>query len=548
MACFRILFPVFASVALVACGGGGGSDPVVAAKPPLVSGVFIGPPVEGLRYETASRDGLTDADGTFEYHQGETVRFYVGDILLGEARGAEELTPLDLAGIESPPVTAREVRAVANQIESFDLATPFEVATNIASFIYTLDDDADISNGIFISPDMHALAAGRSINFNLTYDSFPDHYPFRKLLGDARLSNAWTAERQVFKASYAMDLLYMAQGLSAQIYGPGDSLVDAGNDGSIDTLYRKNYTYTGQLTVSGRDDGNDGTFDDATGYFYDNATGNLVAQVRQRNSDATRTEYTYDSTGFRTKSEVSDVLTDTVLRATHHTRDDYGQRLSSSEDKDMDGNIDSLTTFIYDVHGNLVEQLRDTNNDGIPNQSFTFEYNSNGHLIREASYLEPGKVLLYDSRYTRNEQSQILTYASDDDGDGTDDTTYTTEYAANGQILRRWLDANADGTSDYYYQYSYNADGHLVKQETRDAATDEVTSVTSYTRDELGNILDYSIDTDADGTPEEGYTQTYDLNGNAVLQLSDANGDGTVDVRMTISHLKTNGWATILDQ
>ena len=77
---FVVLF-IFLLTACSSGGGGGGSNG-------LRTGRFVDGPVSGLYYETATQAGQTDAQGTFEYRSGETVRFYVGDILIGEATGA----------------------------------------------------------------------------------------------------------------------------------------------------------------------------------------------------------------------------------------------------------------------------------------------------------------------------------------------------------------------------------------------------------------------------------------------------------------------------
>ncbi|BCO30886.1 hypothetical protein TspCOW1_09890 [Thiohalobacter sp. COW1] len=100
-------------------------------------GTFIDSAVSGLGFISPSGNGLTDDDGQFSYAAGETVRFAVGEVVLGEARGAAVLNPLDLVpdsgGINDPRVLA------------------------IASFLQTADSDANPDNGI----QVHAPLAGR---------------------------------------------------------------------------------------------------------------------------------------------------------------------------------------------------------------------------------------------------------------------------------------------------------------------------------------------------------------------------------------------------
>ena len=92
---------------LNACGGSSGSD----GASQVLTGRFIDGPVSGLRYVTDSRSGTTSADGEFSYLSGETVSFYVGDILIGRAAGAATLTPFDLAGmaVAASPLAIRQL-------------------------------------------------------------------------------------------------------------------------------------------------------------------------------------------------------------------------------------------------------------------------------------------------------------------------------------------------------------------------------------------------------------------------------------------------------
>lgn len=137
---------------LAGCGGGGGSSTETTGDSGdgegggiVSTGVFIDSAVQGLRFATASQEGTTDAEGTFQFAPGETVQFFVGDILLGQAVGADIVTPIDL------------VPGAANELHP--------TVTNVARFLQTLDDDADLSNGIQILPVTAGLAAGKSANF-----------------------------------------------------------------------------------------------------------------------------------------------------------------------------------------------------------------------------------------------------------------------------------------------------------------------------------------------------------------------------------------------
>jgi len=139
---------VFLFVLLCACSkddnpktSGGGPDT-------SLQGVFIDSPVTGLRYETETHNGVTDENGKFDYEEGETVTFYVGDIKLGSAPAAEDISPIDIASNPQADLNTLEVQ-------------------NIAAFLQTLDEDGNPDNGIKISPDVVSALNLTEINFTL---------------------------------------------------------------------------------------------------------------------------------------------------------------------------------------------------------------------------------------------------------------------------------------------------------------------------------------------------------------------------------------------
>lgn len=71
-------------------------------------GRLIDAPVQGVRYISGSIEGITGAGGEFDYEAGAAIRFYIGDIALGQAVSGQALvTPLDLvsnATLDSPAV------------------------------------------------------------------------------------------------------------------------------------------------------------------------------------------------------------------------------------------------------------------------------------------------------------------------------------------------------------------------------------------------------------------------------------------------------------
>ncbi|MEH6387216.1 carboxylesterase/lipase family protein [Pseudomonas profundi] len=115
--------------------GGGGGTPQ-----PALTGVFVDSPVAGLRYETDSLNGHTDAQGRFQYNADETVSFYIGDYPLGSAPAEQSLSPLDLVD-------------GAEGVEN-------ETVNNIAVLLQTLDQDGDLNNGIQITDEIAGRVSG----------------------------------------------------------------------------------------------------------------------------------------------------------------------------------------------------------------------------------------------------------------------------------------------------------------------------------------------------------------------------------------------------
>lgn len=131
-------------LALSGCNGGDGTS--------TLTGHFLDSAVEGVDYIAGDIAGKTDANGVFRYRRGQPVRFYIGDILLGETIAEPVITPLDFQ------VDTRGMVLTAPEPP---------VGLNIARFLQALDDDADPLNGIQITEVVKDLANGRNLDFNI---------------------------------------------------------------------------------------------------------------------------------------------------------------------------------------------------------------------------------------------------------------------------------------------------------------------------------------------------------------------------------------------
>lgn len=141
--CSILFFGLFLAIAvLTGCGSGGNDDNAVIG--PVLTGNFVDGPVAGLAYSTPSLEGITDADGAFQYRPGETVIFSAGEIVLGSVKGKEMITPVDLV---SNPEGMANVKAV-----------------NISRFLQLVDVDGNHANGIEITADIRALLTWNPAN------------------------------------------------------------------------------------------------------------------------------------------------------------------------------------------------------------------------------------------------------------------------------------------------------------------------------------------------------------------------------------------------
>ena len=145
-------------VSLVGCGGGSGA----ISPNTQMTGVFLDGPVSGLGYETSTYHGTTGTGGAFSYQDGETVRFFVGDIILCEVEAMPIVTPIDC-------------------VDGADDVT-HPMVTNMLVFLQSIDFDNNPENGIDINELMHQEAMGMHLDFALDPLLFRENYDFQHYL------------------------------------------------------------------------------------------------------------------------------------------------------------------------------------------------------------------------------------------------------------------------------------------------------------------------------------------------------------------------------
>ena len=138
------------SLTVVGCGSGGGGGSSDSDGSDVLTGTFVDSKVANVDYATESQSGTTNADGEFQYKEGEKVEFSIGGIELPSASGKEVVTPLDMSSDGT----------LDNQ------------AVNVARLLQTLDENGDPSDGINVSDDTKEAAKGVALDFSKSKTEF----------------------------------------------------------------------------------------------------------------------------------------------------------------------------------------------------------------------------------------------------------------------------------------------------------------------------------------------------------------------------------------
>lgn len=174
---------------LSACGGSDNDSDSNPNPPPSSTtqiGVLTDGPVVGVKYVRASGsgesiEGTTNDKGEFKYEEGDTVRFLIGDVQLGEVIEAKaRITPLDLAESEN-------------------------ARTNLMVLLQSLDADGDHSNGIEISAETQAAFNAVNLDFKQSSTDFATEVLSKTPLTEAQLVTPEKAAEN-FQATFYKDI------------------------------------------------------------------------------------------------------------------------------------------------------------------------------------------------------------------------------------------------------------------------------------------------------------------------------------------------------
>jgi hypothetical protein len=551
------------------CGDGDGGG---RQRETEVSGVFQGGNVIGLHYRTPTREGVTDANGSFRYLAGEPVTFSIGSIVLGSASGAATISPFTLAGM-APPTTELDLR---RELRATRTTTPFVRAINMARLLLVLDADHDAANGIDLRGRESALA-GASINFGTGVPGFavdletlapdlPQDIPlwapvvhlYRSLNivvpAHATTRTEWTGGSLAPGVTRVSTTTYASNGL---LEAASD---DTDGDGVVEREMRRSYDSVGRelSTVDLRRDFPLLAYRVSSTRTFD-ALGNAVGQ-----------NYEIDY-GVDGSIDSRSVLVSSF--------DSFGRLLTAAQTSDNGMNAvryRSTQSFTYDARGNPAShlQLIDNDGDGDVDERVheTFSHDTEGRVLSRTYEEDFNADGVVDSR-----QSTVVTWAADgtqvtqdnvtdQDADGTPDYSSTTTWSYDSPprlaSVVQERDEDADGTIDYGESATLSYDGagrEILNVQTHDFdgdGTADESIVVSREYDANGNQTSsiQETDLDADGTPDWRRVEVSTFgNSGEPLEVRteiDSGADGTVEstARSTDTHLLIDAGVAMLTQ
>ena len=547
----NLVLPLFV-VLLTACGGGGDDEDSAPVANSI--GVFTNGPITGVRYTTPTVEGLTNAAGEFEYKEGETVTFSIGDVVLGSTTGASEITVFDFFGI-TPPTTQKEFNRITRSnpfYSSSRLATGFDKAINISSLLVALDTDRNPQNGFDIG-NADSTIVGNLFNFDAPFDRFVGSestqlFATRNNIApivntNFNLLDSLTIDnREVLLVNTAMNQLYDALGINNFNASLSVSAEREVNGVSLQQSILRNVS-TGEIDSIQTDSDADGNLDTTITFItveQATATGEIIEIVSEPNVNEVSVRLYATIYDDRKNLIISNEKTsnfgsdpeelETLIQ--YDSQDRITTTTTTTEDDDDIILAKSTTTFDYDSFNNIVTELT-TKDDGTAEKiSYTYTYDENGLELSKVQETDNDNDATINAKitttktYDGNGNTLTLNRVTDSDNNGVvDEETNTVKtFNANNQVLSESIVRITDGlvisestdtstynddgkllTSRYVNDsdgnsiidvktlrtYEYDTNGYLVKVTKVDEMTGTITEITEFTYDEDGNMVSY---------------------------------------------------------
>ena len=499
---------------LAACGAGGGDDG---------RGVFLGPAVSGLQYESPSHSGVTDQRGRFHFEPGEPMTFRLGATVLGTAPAQAVMTPIDLVAGVTPPTTNRAVlQALFDAVPS-----PASRLINLLVLLQTLDADDDLANGIQIPDAIAPLLADTSLDLARSVEDFQEYAPFRRLVRNGLDQGLWGgAGRPIRQPDLAIDLFYghadIPHGFARQTRidndRDGDGIVesrttmsfpddrsivehfDVDVDGVPESESERRFSRHGALIRSALENRQDNVSSSAVDTERD-ASDNIILRTTRHGGVVTQVfRAFYDDLGLLIRTEIDDDGDGDVQRTVTFTRNADGRVERKETDTDGNGEPDRIETFVYGALGLVERYDLDNDGDGRLDQRITTRYDARGRQVLQELDLDPNGSVDRRVVTTFDDARRIRTTTIDNNGDEIVDEVERVTLDAQGRELIVEHDTNADGVVNSRTLNTYEANREINRIDTN--ADGNVDIVTIGTVDGTGNTVRFEQDNDADGDPE----------------------------------------------
>ncbi len=194
----KLLIPIFLGSLILGCSENKDHNSSSPVEEPIdeggyLEGHFVDSLVDGLNYKTESFEGVT-VSGTYKYKEGETITFSLAGLEVGTVHGDSLITPLD-----------------------------FDQPLNLARILQTLDDDANVGNGIHINEEIQnsSALAGKGFAFieNLDENQNPIIYLTEFTSAGARsLVSKEDAQEHLYRnAAYAAIIKFVTNDISHEL-------------------------------------------------------------------------------------------------------------------------------------------------------------------------------------------------------------------------------------------------------------------------------------------------------------------------------------------
>jgi len=160
------------------------TDQDIASEANTETGIFLDSAVINIGYRTETQEGVTNDLGEYQYVEGETVTFFIGELVLPTVTAKGVVTPLDLADT---------------------LDTSNNIVVNIIRLLQTLDEDGDPSNGLSITEG--AKNAATEVDFTLSISEFESSSEVLDIIANSGSVNSTLFSENIAIANFEEALL-----------------------------------------------------------------------------------------------------------------------------------------------------------------------------------------------------------------------------------------------------------------------------------------------------------------------------------------------------